>query len=409
MAPTPPPDSPLQKHLQRMMSALDALAEWPEQHARRMEEWERHEARERARWGPREEARAERAARRVEAEAEQAARHWERWAEKRAGEVEHWMRGHLPKVEKWATRVERKHRRKALRREQREARRERERLRKERLREAAEANPIQGAVFAVTALVLAGMALLTPHWWLIFVALGMASSAASTFGKAKARAQLAAREAASAGALASGEAPREAGPEGREAAGQAPRAPEDPRRARVDALCDKLLAELRAGPAILRDVVHQPEQTVEGLRQSCHELARRERELRALSPPEEERRLEEERARLAERVASERDEVVRERLGKVLRLLDEQRGQRAELATSAARLEAEHMRLYYTLESLYTQVLRVRSADAASVDVAGAGLRQSVEQLGLEMEAVASAVEEVNGAGPSRAGRVPTR
>jgi hypothetical protein len=155
-------------------------------------------------------------------------------------------------------------------------------------------------------------------------------------------------------------------------------------------------------------VVHQPEQTVEGLRKSCHELVRRERELRALSPPEDERRLEDERAQLAARLESERDTVVKERLEGALRLLDEQRRQRAELATAASRLEAEHMRLYYTLEHLYTQVLRVRSADAASADVAGAGLRQSVEQLGQEMDAVAEALEEVHRDAPPRE-RVPTR
>jgi chromosome segregation ATPase len=176
----------------------------------------------------------------------------------------------------------------------------------------------------------------------------------------------------------------------------------------VDSLCDKLLAELRAGPGVLRDVVHQPEQTVEGLRKSCHELARRERELRALSSPEDEHRLEEERARVVARVESERDAVVKERLEGALRLLDEQRRQRAELATAASRLEAEHMRLYYTLENLYTQVLRVRSADAASADVAGAGLRRSVEQLGMEMDAVAEALEEVHRDAPPPT-RVPTR
>ena len=406
MAPTPPPpppDSPLQKHLRRMM---EALAEGHKHHARWMEQWERHEARDRERWARAAqgdwEEKAERQAKDFEAWAEQRAGDVERWVQHQAHGVEQWARRNAPKVEKWADRVDRKQRRKELRRERREARKERERARKERLREHARANPLQGWVFAMAALVMLGMAVFSQHWWLIFVALGLGSSAAGILGRARERERA---------RLETGDtAPREALESGAGQTHEAPRQAEDPRQARVDALCDKLLAELRAGPAILRDVVHQPEQTVEGLRRSCHELARRERELRALSPPEEERRLEEERARLSERVASERDEVVKERLGKALRLLDEQRGQRAELATSASRLEAEHMRLYYTLESLYTQVLRVRSADAANVDVAGAGLRQSVEQLGLEMEAVASAVEEVNsdGAGPSRS-RVPTR
>ncbi|MFP2933174.1 hypothetical protein ACLESO_50115, partial [Pyxidicoccus sp. 3LG] len=77
-------------------------------------------------------------------------------------------------------------------------------------------------------------------------------------------------------------------------------------------------------------------------------------------------------------------------------------------ATAADRLDAEHMRLYYTLEGLYAQVLRARTADSADEDVAGAGLRQSVEQLGAEVEAVTQALEEVHGAPPPD-GRVRTR
>ena len=103
---------------------------------------------------------------------------------------------------------------------------------------------------------------------------------------------------------------------------------------------------------------------------------------------------------------AEKDAVVKDRLSSALKVLEEQRRQRAELATAASRLEAEHMRLYYTLENLYTQVLRVRTADSASEDVAGAGLRQSVEQLGAEMEAVTEALEDVHRPPDSR---VPTR
>ncbi|OJH35127.1 hypothetical protein [Cystobacter ferrugineus] len=406
MAPSHP-ESPIEKHLRRMM---DALAEGRKRHAEWLEKWERMEARERARWE------------RLEAEGHEGERHpdWEKWAERYAGGVEQWAQRQARQVEawaeksskraeKWASRVERQHRRKELRRERREQRRERERARKERRREEARANPFQGAVFAAAALVMVGMAIYSfeEMWWLIFVALGLGSSAAGTFWRAR---QL---EVAQRARLGEGleQGTSAAGPV-RAAAPEPAREGEDPRRARVDTLCDKLLGELRSGPGVLRDVVHQPEQTVEGLRKSCHELARRERELRSLSPPEEERRLEEERARLSARVESETDAVVKERLEKTLRLLDEQRQQRAELATAASRLEAEHMRLFYTLENLYTQVLRVRSADAASADVAGAGLRQSVEQLGLEMDAVASALEEVHGEpsgiGAPR-GRVPTR
>jgi hypothetical protein len=342
---------------------LEAIAEGQRHHTQWKERWERQHAREVEQWG------------------RQFGREMEQWGQHLGQEMQQWAR-HLEHThrDKWERRMQREAERQAAR----EARRALKRR-----RQLEEANPFMGWVFALAAVVMVGMAVIHPHlWWLVFVALGMGTASAGILGQVhqlkKARLQ-------------EGTASRdEATDEEPEARQQAPasRPAEDPRTARVDTLCDKLLAELRAGPAVLRDVVHQPEQTVEGLRKSCHELVRRERELRELSSPEDERRLEEERARVAARVESERDAVVKERLEGALKLLDEQRRQRAELATAASRLEAEHMRLYYTLENLYTQVLRVRSADAASADVAGAGLRRSVEQLGQEMDAVAEALEE---------------
>ncbi|WPB76195.1 hypothetical protein KYC5002_45310 [Archangium violaceum] len=400
--PPPPPELPLQKHLRRM---LEALAEGQKRHAHWKEMWERQHAEEMEKW-------AERHAEAVEKGAERWAQGVEKWAERHAQGVERWAQG----VEKWAEHMgslgeghqDKKERRKWERRMARERWKEEQRARR-RQRELEEANPMMGWVFALAAVVMTGMAIINIHtlWWLIFVALGMGAASAGILGRVhQLRLQDGQKQGLGEGQAAPEDA-REEAPEGA-AEAEAPRQEEDPRTARVNTLCDKLLAELRAGPGVLREVVHQPEQTVEGLRKSCHELARRERELRALSPPEEERRLEEERARLAARVESERDEVVKERLESALRLLDEQRKQRAELATAASRLEAEHMRLYYTLENLYTQVLRVRSADAAGADVAGAGLRRSVEQLGLEMDAVAEALEEVHRDAPPRT-RVPTR
>jgi len=276
---------------------------------------------------------------------------------------------------------------KELKRAERQARRA-----EQRAREEASRNPVLGVMFALGALVALAIALRSRNmWWLIFIAIFV-------FGYQAAH-HLMPRKPMAKPLPLEGEAallpPSE-------------RAPEvaDPRMARVDALCDKLRAALREGHPVLREVVHAPDQTVEALRRSCHELARRERELRALTSPEDERRLTDEHAALAARVEAEKDAVARERLASALAVLEEQQRQRAELATAAARLEAEHTRLYYTLENLYTQVLRVRTADAASEDVAGAGLRHSVEQIGAEMEAVTEALEEVHRA-PST--RVPTR
>ncbi|MBV9108037.1 MAG: hypothetical protein JO306_01365, partial [Gemmatimonadetes bacterium] len=163
-----------------------------------------------------------------------------------------------------------------------------------------------------------------------------------------------------AGTLREEEEPREGKPfKGQPQVGVSPGP--DPRLGRVDALCDKILAELKAAPRALQDFVHQPDETVKSLRLACHELVRRELELRAAAPEVELDRLRREREGLAARQARERDEVVRQRLSGALAALDEQLVQRAELATAASRLDAEYTRLYYTLEGLYTQVLRVKS------------------------------------------------
>lgn len=295
---------------------------------------------------------------------------------------------------KWAKHVRHEAWRQA-RREARAARKAARRARREQYR-----NPAQGVVFALVAVALTVIAFSDPRhlWWMLFIAMGLGSSAAHHLYRP--RLPEGARESRREGEedAVFEEAPQEAEKPQPKAAKvqEAAKPEEDSRTARVDALCDKLMAELKSAPNVLREVVHQPEQTVDALRKSCHELARRERELRALCTPEDEQRLTREREQLAARVEAERDAVVKQRLAAALEVLDEQRRQRAELATAASRLEAEHTRLYYTLENLYAQVLRVRTADTASEDVAGAGLRKSLEQLGSEMDAVAEALEDVH-------------
>jgi hypothetical protein len=170
----------------------------------------------------------------------------------------------------------------------------------------------------------------------------------------------------------------------------------DSRDQRVDAICDKILAELRSSPEMVKEIFRKPEETVSALRATCRDLTRREREVRRFLVPEEDVRLERERAALAARVGAESDEVTRLRLASALAALDQQRQQRTDLGRSAARFDAEHTRISYTLESLYTQVVRMRSADAGSVDVAGAGLRRSLDLLSQEVNALADALEKVN-------------
>jgi hypothetical protein len=193
----------------------------------------------------------------------------------------------------------------------------------------------------------------------------------------------------------------------------------DARLARVDELCDQLLADIRSGPAVLREIVQNPEDAVQALRDGVHALERREREIRALARPEDDARLQSERDSLQRRLAAEQDAVTRQRLGQALEALDQQRSQRATLLTAASRLEAERTRLLYTLEGLHTQVLAVRStAEAGQEEAAAERLRQSLDTLSGEVSAVAGALESVQAvdagavstaAPPAPDARVPER
>lgn len=273
--------------------------------------------------------------------------------------------------------------REEARRQEREERRRLKAERRRKRREEKESLPV-GVVFAAFAAIALYFAASQPHlWWMVFVSLGLAIPAAGIFGNA-----LAARARRRDALPAAGAASKAV-----EAAPATSASPIDLRLARVDAVCDKISAAIKDGPPAVREIVRRPEETLQALRKTCAELARRERELRAAVTEGDDRRLRAERDELAGRVAAERDEVVRQRFESALRALDGQLAQRAELATAASRLEAEGTRILYTLETLHTQVLRARSADAGSRDVAGAGLRRSLEQLGEEIDAVASALE----------------
>jgi hypothetical protein len=171
---------------------------------------------------------------------------------------------------------------------------------------------------------------------------------------------------------------------------------QDPRDVRVDAICDKILAELRASPEAVKDIFIKPDETIAALRATCRNLTRRERDLRRFLSPQDDERLMREREALQKRIEGESDEVTKMRLASALAALDAQRDQRVELARAAARFDAEHTRISYTLESLYTQVVRMRSADSSSVDVSGAGLRRSLDMLSREANALADALEKVN-------------
>ena len=173
-------------------------------------------------------------------------------------------------------------------------------------------------------------------------------------------------------------------------------APQDERDLRVDAICNKILAELKTSPDAVKEIFIKPEETVASLRATCRDLTRRERDLRKFLAPADDERLLREREALQKRIDAESDDVTKMRLASALAALDQQRDQRLELKRAAARFDAEHTRISYTLESLYTQVVRMQSADSSSVDLAGAGLRRSLDFLSQEVNELADALEKVN-------------
>jgi len=249
-----------------------------------------------------------------------------------------------------------------------------------------------GIVLAVAAVVCVVLAVRTPGlWWMLFVALGLGTSAARIFGRAAwskpTELELDAEEGEDVEASKSGQGTTPPVP-----AASVPAEPADPRVARIQSLCDKILAEVESGPPVVREVVANPQATVAGLRQACIEIARRERELRDVLAAQEETTLAAEREALAARLSNETDAIARERLGQALRALDEKISHRAELATAATRLEAENTRILYTLESLHMQLLKARTTDIGAPELGGK-LRESLRDLGSQIDAVAEALE----------------
>jgi len=279
--------------------------------------------------------------------------------------------------------------------------RRREERRRQRLQREAEPDEVdipKGIVFAVVAITCLVFAMLRPvFFWMIFVALGFGMSAAQAIGRAVRRSRLDREQQAGETGRATEAQPAQAAPV--EAAPPPPPAPvaepPDPKVARIQGLCDKLLAEIESGPPIVREVVTEPEATIGGLRKACLETARRERELRGVLQAQDEAGLVAERDALAGRLSKENDAIVRDRLGQALAALEEQLVHRAALATAATRLEAENTRILYTLENVHMQLLRARSTDMGGPELGGK-LRDSLRELGTQIEAVAEALELVD-------------
>lgn len=288
-----------------------------------------------------------------------------------------------------AARIAERHQRRMDERARHEQRRERRREEEG----GDEADVPRGIVFAVVAITCLMFGIVRPQFfWMVFVALGFGMSAASSFARAARRKRLEREgQAKDEKEGVPDAAPVRASSAEKEPPVQ-PAAPPDPKVARIQGLCDKLLAELESGPPIVREVVTEPQATIGGLRQACLETARRERELRSVLAAQDDAALVAERDALAARVSNEHDEIVRDRLGQALAALEQQLVHRAALATAATRLEAENTRILYTLENVHMQLLRARSTDIGAPELGGK-LRESLRELGTQIDAVAEALE----------------
>lgn len=283
--------------------------------------------------------------------------------------------------------------------------REERRLAKK-LREEEEASRPHAFALGIAAVVAAGIAITQPQlFWLFFVGFGFAMGAADTMAKVR---RFERRQADEAMARYPEPVVSTSAVPGMPTVLVSPPVaePESPvlaaitaREKRVDGICDRLLAELESAPPLVRELLRRPEETVEALRAASRELARRERGLRASLTEEEGERLARERSDLVARVEASPDAVVKERLEGALAALDAQVAHRAEIATAAARIEAEGTRILYSLESLRSQVLRAFAADSAASEVTRESLKGGLESLRAEIDAVATALEEVHGVG----------
>ncbi|MBS2028467.1 MAG: hypothetical protein JST54_11225 [Deltaproteobacteria bacterium] len=179
-----------------------------------------------------------------------------------------------------------------------------------------------------------------------------------------------------------------------------PAAPEpakavDPRAARIDAACARIEAELAQAPAQLREMLGASAQTATALRQTFQRLQAREAALRAESSEESLKFLQQERAELQKKAEASSDAAVRGSLASAVAAIDEQLRQRGLLRQSADRLDAELTRLSWTLDGMGAQLVRLRSAGQESASAPDAAVLESMQQLQGEIDAIASALEEV--------------
>jgi uncharacterized protein YdcH (DUF465 family) len=138
----------------------------------------------------------------------------------------------------------------------------------------------------------------------------------------------------------------------------------------------------------------QSGKTLEQLRATGRDLMRREQRLRELSAPDAHARMQADHDALEDRISRATDASVRQSLFQARAALKEKQAHHAQLEQGADRLEAERLRLSYTLEGLHAQILRLSASTGLGSGALNAPLRASLEQLQGELAALAEASEE---------------
>ncbi len=183
----------------------------------------------------------------------------------------------------------------------------------------------------------------------------------------------------------------------------------DPRAVKFSELFARIDAQIDLAPALVREHLGASAGGVRALRGTCTALLAREHALRTEASPEAVAQLLAERDGINGRIATSDDAQTRMSLQSAIAAIDTQVQQRKLLARSADRLDAELTRLFWTLDGLVAQLVRLRSAGADATQAPDARLSQSVQQLQSEVAAIADALEEVSrGVATAGDAQVPT-
>lgn len=237
------------------------------------------------------------------------------------------------------------------RHERQEAKRQ---AREARLRKREEGSLVRGVFAMLAAFICGAFAVLRPDlWWMIFVALALFMSGGQQLGSAVRRRK-------------TNDAEHE-----------------------VDALCDQLLADLKASPEAVRTFVSDPEKTVKTMRGTLKALDQRRQQLLAEDAPGQLAEAQARRAELSVKRDNASDPAARQRLGDAMEGLDGQLAAIQQLVAVTERVDGEYTALLVRLQELKTRVAVARSS---GTQVQLDGLRASVARLNEELGAIAEAM-----------------